>query len=458
MARSLTYIIGTMNVWYEMKLRRLIVVLAVSLCGIFYDVAFSQDSLGIVWKNPRVGMCSARIGDKLYLIGGAAPDTQKMRGEHELESLVGTTMVDVFDFKTDKWDTTAIAPLATPRVYATAVALNDSIYVMGGVDDLGIPLRTMEIYDPTKNEWHRGPNMLLPRKGAASVVYNDSVFVFGGGGIFDILQRTVEVYSPATGKWDSVFALPFGRAFHHVVKRGRFIYIFGGIGSYLGTVLGPLKYVERYDPTGDSAQVALSWGEPRAFFAIVDRNDSVFAISGYGSTDENEYYPDIYLLNFHVLGFEAVTRFSLPLDIERAGFVADTGDGGKVFMFGGYSPEYKDESVPVPTVDIIQPMTTKVNFVRNGSAPPQDFSLSQNYPNPFNPTTKIEFQVPSLGSRVKLEVFNSLGQKVATLVDKFMEGGRYSAVFAGENLPSGAYIYRLQTESGITYRKMVLIK
>jgi hypothetical protein len=380
-----------------------------------------------------------------------------MQGADAFQSLLGTAMVDVFDFKTMTWDT--VAPLNTPRVYATAVALDDSIYVMGGVDDRGIVLRSVEVYDQMSKEWHYASHMLLAREGAASVVYGDSIFVFGGGGNFNNLQHTVEVYSPATGAWDSVIALLYGRAFHHVVKRGRYIYVFGGIGSILGTVVGPIRFIERYDPAEGSAQIALLWDEPRAFFETVDRNDSVFAISGYGSTSEDEYYGDVYLLDFHVSGFETQDKLKISLDTARAGFVADTGNDGKIYLFGGYSPEYKGGTVPVPSVDIIEPTVSAFNaVVQNNGDEPQDFSLSQNYPNPFNPTTTIEFQVPLPGSRVRLEVFNTLGQKVSTLVDRFVNSGKNSVVFAGENLPSGAYIYTLQIGNGIIYRKMVLVK
>jgi hypothetical protein len=458
MAQSLKIIIRIMKVWCRMKSWRLTMAVAFGACLALSNAAFSQDSLGIIWKNPRAGMCSARIGSKLFLIGGAAPTTQTMHGEGELGSLVSTPIVDAFDFKTGTWDT-LIAPLDTPRVYATAVALDDSIYVMGGVDQGGHTLKSVEVYDRTKNAWHYTTDMTFRRDGAASVVYGDSIFVIGGGGSLGILNHTVEVYSPATRTWALADTLLWGRAFHHAVKIGRYIYIFGGLGSGppFGTIVSPIKYIERYDPENGSVQIGLTLNNPRLFFAVVVKNDSIYAISGLDASDD--YYAGADLLSFGSYNNNASESPSrISLSYPRASFVADTGNDGKIYIFGGLSHDYKEGQLPVPYVETIPLPGAPLTVVNSHNSGPENFSLLQNYPNPFNPTTIIGYQVPSPGGRVKLEVFNALGQKVATLVNEFMQAGKYSVAFAGENLPSGAYIYRLQTESGIISRKMVLIK
>ncbi|MCS6989000.1 MAG: T9SS type A sorting domain-containing protein [Chloroherpetonaceae bacterium] len=89
--------------------------------------------------------------------------------------------------------------------------------------------------------------------------------------------------------------------------------------------------------------------------------------------------------------------------------------------------------------------------------PPKEFKLEQNYPNPFNPTTTIQFAVPTV-SDVTLEVFNVLGQKVATLVNQRMEAGIHSVQFNAANLSSGAYFYRLRAGSFTQTKKMLLVK
>lgn len=87
----------------------------------------------------------------------------------------------------------------------------------------------------------------------------------------------------------------------------------------------------------------------------------------------------------------------------------------------------------------------------------QDFSLSQNYPNPFNPETKIEFTLPRSGY-IELTVFDLMGRKVRTLIERTMASGDHTVNFNSEELPSGTYIYRLKTSSGVITKKLTLIK
>ncbi len=93
---------------------------------------------------------------------------------------------------------------------------------------------------------------------------------------------------------------------------------------------------------------------------------------------------------------------------------------------------------------------------------PETYSLSQNYPNPFNPTTTIKFSLP-VGGDVRLDVYNVLGQRVRTLVDKFLPAGEHEVVFDGKNdsgghVATGVYFYRIVTKDFTESKKMVLIK
>ncbi len=89
------------------------------------------------------------------------------------------------------------------------------------------------------------------------------------------------------------------------------------------------------------------------------------------------------------------------------------------------------------------------------------FRLCQNYPNPFNPTTTIKYSVPSSISSesiVKLEVYNTLGQKIATLVNKPQSPGNYSVTFDASDQANGIYFFTLRVDNFIETKKMVLLK
>ncbi len=102
-----------------------------------------------------------------------------------------------------------------------------------------------------------------------------------------------------------------------------------------------------------------------------------------------------------------------------------------------------------------------VSNVERTNHPKSNFLLLQNYPNPFNPTTTISYVVPSAGTRhlsLQLVVYDALGRKVATLVNKKQRTGEYSVQFNANNLPSGVYFYTLRTGNFVQTRKMVLLK
>ena len=87
----------------------------------------------------------------------------------------------------------------------------------------------------------------------------------------------------------------------------------------------------------------------------------------------------------------------------------------------------------------------------------QEFRLFQNYPNPQNPFSTISFELPK-ASYVTLNVYNTLGQQVASLLNEQKQPGRYEIQFDGSNLPSGVYFYRLQVGLYSEMKKLLLLR
>ena len=87
----------------------------------------------------------------------------------------------------------------------------------------------------------------------------------------------------------------------------------------------------------------------------------------------------------------------------------------------------------------------------------EEYALYQNFPNPFNPSTTITFDLKNAGT-VKLNVFDLLGREVAVLMNGYRESGRYQVSFDAAGLPSGVYLYRIETSEFSSIQKMVLMK
>jgi hypothetical protein len=88
---------------------------------------------------------------------------------------------------------------------------------------------------------------------------------------------------------------------------------------------------------------------------------------------------------------------------------------------------------------------------------PNEFFLSQNYPNPFNSSSILRYTIPQ-SSNVVIKVFDILGNEIETLVNEEKPTGTYELTWSAVNLPSGVYFYRLQSDSFVLTKKMVLLK
>ena len=115
---------------------------------------------------------------------------------------------------------------------------------------------------------------------------------------------------------------------------------------------------------------------------------------------------------------------------------------------GGWESEFSNEAVA--TVDV-------------GSIPlPLVTELNGNYPNPFNPDTDIKFSIHEAGN-VRIDIFNSKGQKVRTLINEYMSANFYNVVWNGKdtsgfNVSSGVYFYKMDAGKYTSTKKMILMK
>jgi len=141
---------------------------------------------------------------------------------------------------------------------------------------------------------------------------------------------------------------------------------------------------------------------------------------------------------------------------------------GDILLTGWYCSDFMFGDTLITNTDltdvcVIKLTESEINSINRRYNYLNQYYLSQNYPNPFNPTTKINYTLPK-AEKVKIEVFNLLGQRITTLLNKQMPSGSHEVEFTAKDLPSGVYLYRIVVDSYgeagdyLDVRKMILLK
>ena len=144
------------------------------------------------------------------------------------------------------------------------------------------------------------------------------------------------------------------------------------------------------------------------------------------------------------------------------GYAEQTGNYIADFTWTVYADDGMDE---VEATNGPRTITVDVGWylgVDDVAAIPGVFALHQNYPNPFNPVTTIRYDVPKQ-ALVTMEIYNLLGQRVATLVNGIQEPGYHAILWNGTNMhgaamSSGMYFYHIQAGDYRAVKKLILVK
>ena len=140
-------------------------------------------------------------------------------------------------------------------------------------------------------------------------------------------------------------------------------------------------------------------------------------------------------------------KYDSPVDVVSDGL-------GNVYVSGRTVFDNDSEAMAV-TIKYTDESVTGTDKENNNL--PGTFQLSQNYPNPFNQTTNISWNIKQ-NSFISLKVYNILGQEIATLVNGMKSAGTHTVSFNAEDLSSGVYLYKLETNEFSQTRKMLLYK
>lgn len=151
-----------------------------------------------------------------------------------------------------------------------------------------------------------------------------------------------------------------------------------------------------------------------------------------------------------------------PSNIDNVRVIAETGSigvGNNAFRVGAVAANAASREIYVLATNVALsayslPMDVSVD---RDSDMAINFVLNQNYPNPFNPSTNISFELPT-SQFVTLNVYNMLGQQVASIINENVSAGSHTVQFNATDLSSGIYIYRLQAGDFVQTKRMSLIK
>ena len=243
---------------------------------------------------------------------------------------------------------------------------------------------------------------------------------------------------------------------HSALINGADEYSAPAIGAFKDTIFcasemgGYVVYFIKYGTQGD-----WYWGYPPDTTLIAEQ-PAVAMARGDGIGLAYRYYTDPREARFtwrtnNTPAWSTPVRFNDVEEYYVPAAITSLGNGS----YGAVYVSWDTTSYLQAFYATIGPLFTDVK--QRVPVKPEVMALYQNYPNPFNPTTVISGQWTA-DSRIRLVVYDVLGQEVAVLADGRYPAGKYSFNFDGRNLASGIYFYRLTAGSTTAVRKMTLIR
>jgi photosystem II stability/assembly factor-like uncharacterized protein len=260
------------------------------------------------------------------------------------------------------------------------------------------------------DNWEAANNGMTSGGGWDMLSYGSYLFCSNGYGVY----RSID----DGDNWTQVNNGLTSTTAYRLAQSGSYIFV----GTYVSGIFRSSNFGDSWEPAGLNNST---------IYALTSIGNNIFAGTSnsgvYLSTDNGNNWTDINtgLLNQGIL---CLAKDDIYL------YAGTTGGG--VFRRG---------------IDNI------LSIQRISNSIPANFNLEQNYPNPFNPTTTIQFSIPEQ-TFVKLEIFNSLGEKVSTLVSEELNIGNYKYEWNAENLSSGIYHYKLTAKEFVQTKKLVLLK
>lgn len=387
---------------------------------------------------------------------------------------------------------------------AQSVVRDSLVYVIGGYSDsLQANVRWIQQFNPVSGEWSIVANMIEKRYGFFAGIHDDKLYIYGG-------INEVNPNSFNLEEWD--FGSPntvvhnenelFDRVFSTGTVYKDNLLMIGGYAASRGSNAN-LPYIANFDfhsmeisSVDDTSFTSNALPVQQMSVAV---NDNLFLFGGSFNG---------VLQNYDIIQLENLSRYSVGSRIitpRAAGVAVYSSYSDLIYLIGGYN-----ETTPaVASLEVISNYDTyplvsagsQLNYARRNHAAVvlnekiyvfggenasgkvidfieeiyagpvsvveeseliKNFSLSQNYPNPFNPETNISFTLQK-SMEIQVEIYNTLGEKIITLVDGSFLAGNHSIKWNGSNqegkaVPTGVYLYSLIADHNFITKKMLLLR
>lgn len=270
----------------------------------------------------RASHGGAKINNSIFVLGGW-PDRLFSRAITEVERL---------DKIGDPWQ--LLPPLKTGRGNLAAAALDGRLYAMGGYDQAGNPLASVEAFEPAQDTaWSRVADLPEARGACAAAATRDRIYLTGGDDDTAAPSlNTLVAYDPGTNQWQARAAMPTRRSHLRLAYLDPYIYAIGGIGT--GPNDAPLNTVERYDPRNNTWTPAAPMKTRRVNAGVAVVGKQIVVVGGGDGQDFNSLRP-VQTSEIYDPAANAWTPFGPLLDPGRGGVTSAAVPGNRVLAIGG---------------------------------------------------------------------------------------------------------------------------
>ncbi|CAG5088011.1 Similar to Beta-scruin (Limulus polyphemus) [Cotesia congregata] len=214
---------------------------------------------------------------RLYVAGGADPRENSLQRKN---SVVGT--VWSYDPASRKWFTEPA--MLTPRKNFGLVVCDGKIFAVGGEDNNGVTLRSVEAFDPAKKIWKKMQPMNIARVGLAATTFENLIWVAGGisNSITDPLLKEVECYDPCKKSWTKIESLPSARCYACLCVISDNLFLVGGAGksSTDDNMTESIPTVDIWEPSSRNWQQISKMSTARHNHSISSIDNQLLVIGG----------------------------------------------------------------------------------------------------------------------------------------------------------------------------------